>query len=76
MGLSLFFSNNILSDNNFFAFFSLSEFTLIVHIGWPTSIWVLILGIFGDSKKERLKNAAAEKARFEAEVEKEKEKLR
>jgi hypothetical protein len=39
-------------------------------------IHLLILGIFGDSKKERLKNAAAEKARFEAEVEKEKEKLR
>ena len=38
-------------------------------------IHMLILGMFGDSKKERLKKAAAEKAKFEAQVEIEKENL-
>ena len=39
-------------------------------------IHMLILGIFGDSKKQRLKKAAEEKAKFEAQVEKEKENLK
>ena len=37
---------------------------------------MLILGMFGNSKKERLKKAAEEKAKFEAQVEKEKENLK
>tara|TARA_B100001063_G_scaffold173085_1_gene162187 strand:- start:239 stop:499 length:261 start_codon:yes stop_codon:yes gene_type:complete len=39
-------------------------------------IHMLILGMFGNSKKERLKKAAEEKAKFEAQVEKEKENLK
>tara|TARA_B100000959_G_C14604189_1_gene469357 strand:+ start:342 stop:605 length:264 start_codon:yes stop_codon:yes gene_type:complete len=38
-------------------------------------IHMLLLGMFGDSKKERLKKAAEEKAKFDIQVENEKSKL-
>ena len=38
-------------------------------------IHMLLLGMFGDSKKKRLKKAAEEKAKFDIQVENEKSKL-
>ena len=58
MLVSLFFINDILSDNNLFTFFPSSEVIFTAHIGSPTLIMVLTSGILemkSYSKRQWLK---------------------